>query len=316
MKWKIGDIVDPRDAYGEALLKLGIENEKVVVLDADLQRSNKTYEFGLNFPDRFFDIGIAEADMVSTASGIASMGFVAFATSFAVFVTGRAYDQIRLQVAYANSNVKLVGVSAGLTIGTDGATHQSLDDIALMRLLPNLKVIVPSDATETYKAVMYAAQTKGPFYIRISRYPSRVLYDEDYTFQFNSPDVLKQGNDISVFASGIMVDVALKAKKILNNNGIDASVINVNTIKPINTQGIIKNCEGKKLIVSLEEHSIIGGLGSAISEVIAASSLSVPTLRIGVNDSFGQSGEADELLEFYSLTPEKVSHSIIEHIKK
>lgn len=316
MEWKIGDIVDQRLGYGEALLKLGREREDIIVLDADLQRSNKTYGFGEAFPDRFFDMGIAEADMVSTAAGMSSLGYTVFPTSFAMFVPGRCYDQIRLQVAYAESNVKLIGVSAGLTIGPDGASHQSLDDVALMRQLPNMTVFVPCDVVQTYKAVLRAAEIQGPVYIRVSRYPVPVIYDNSYEFNIGVPDIIVDGKDIILFASGIMVDKALQAATLLKDKGLDTAVVNVSTIKPIDELIIKKLFSGKKLIVTLEEHSIIGGLGSLLSEILAENPSNSPLLRIGVKDCFGQSGTAEDLLDYYCLTPPKIVSAVLTALKK
>jgi transketolase len=280
-------------------------------LDCDLQRSNKTFDFGKEFPDRFFDMGIAEADMVSTAAGMASLGFTVFATSFAMFVPGRCYDQIRLQVAFAESNVRLIGVSAGLTIGADGGSHQSLDDIALMRQLPNMRVLVPCDVVQTYKAILYAAKILGPVYVRVSRYPTPVIYDENHVFETGAPDLLLDGKDLVIFATGIMVEKAIQTAKLLKENKIDASVVNITTIKPLDKSLILNFCSRAKMLVSVEEHSIIGGLGSALSEILAETSINIPLLRIGVNDCFGQSGTADELLDYYGLTPSKITDSIL-----
>ena len=298
MKWQVGDLVQVRDAYGEALLALGRRREDIIVMDADLQRSNRTYAFGQEHPKRFFDMGIAEADMVSTASGMAATGMTVFATSFAMFVPGRCYDQIRVQVSYGRTNVKLVGVSAGITIGADGATHQSLDDIALMRQLPGMTVIVPSDVTEAYAAVEAAADIEGPFYIRLGRYPTPVLFGPDYVFEVGALPVLRTGDDMVIFASGIMNAKALDAAEMLAEKGIDTAILNVHTIKPLNEEMVLSAVSGKRLVVTLEEHSVIGGLGSAIAEVLAASDGSPPLMRIGMPDCFGQSGPADELLAY------------------
>lgn len=308
--WKIGDLVQARKAYGVALVDLGMRREDVFVLDSDLQRSNQTYSFGQNFPERFLDIGIAEADMISTAAGIASMGFTVFAASFAMFLPGRCYDQIRLQVAYANSNVKLSGVSAGLTQGPDGASHQSIDDVALMRQLPGMTVVVPADAIETYQAVQQVADLDGPVYLRLGRYPSPVIYDQGYKFEVGKANVLSEGDDVALFSTGIMVAKAMEASKMLEKDGVQASVINISTIKPIDRETILEQSQGKKLVVSLEEHSILGGLGSAVAETLAEAKSTPPLLRIGVNDRFGQSATADELLDEYGLSAPKITDSI------
>jgi transketolase len=310
MKWEVGDLVQIRDAYGEALLALGRRREDIVVLDADLQRSNRTYAFGQEHPERFFDMGIAEADMVSTAAGMAATGMTVFATSFAMFVPGRAYDQIRLQISYGRTNVKLVGVSAGVTIGPDGATHQSLDDVALMRQLPGVTVLVPADATEAYAAVEAAADIEGPVYLRLGRYPTPVLFGPDYVFEVGALPVLRDGEDVTIFASGIMGAKALDAAEMLAEEGIDAAVLNVHTIKPLNEDVVLDAVSGKRRVVTMEEHSVIGGLGSAIAEVLATTAGGPPLLRIGMPDCFGQSGSADELLAYYGLTAEKMAETI------
>lgn len=310
--WKIGDFVDMRNGYGEALLQIGREREDVIVLDSDLQRSNKTYSYGQEHPELFFDMGIAEADMISTAAGMSSMGFAVFATSFAMFLPGRCYDQIRLQVAYAESNVKLAGVSAGLTQGPDGASHQSLDDVALMRQLPNMNVVVPADAEEAYQAVLACVNEKKPYYLRISRYPTQIIFGNEYKFTVGKATVLRLGQDVTLYATGIMVAKALEAAELLSQQGITATVLNVSTIKPLDTEAVIQHSVGKRSVFSLEEHSILGGLGSAVAETLAEHPNTPPLVRIGVKDTFGQSATADELLDYYGLTPAKIHAQILE----
>jgi transketolase len=308
--WKLGDLVETRNAYGEGLLELGRRRNDVIVLDADLQRSNKTYDYGVDHPELFYDMGIAEADMVSTAAGMAAMGFTVFATSFAMFVPGRCYDQIRLQAAYAKSDIKLAGVSAGLTQGPDGASHQSFDDLGLMRQLPNLTVISPADAEEAFQAVLAAAALKGPVYLRFGRYPTPVLFDESYHFEIGKAVTLRQGGDVAIYATGIMSAVAIKAADLLMADGVDTAVVNIATIKPLDTTAVLAHASGKRLVVSLEEHSILNGLGSAIAEAIAGAGGMPALLRIGMNDTFGQSATADELLECYGLTAPAVATSV------
>lgn len=315
LKWNVGELVETRDAYGEALLELGRRRQDIAVMDSDLQRSNKTYAFGQAHPERFFDMGIAEADMVCTAGGMAATGFTVFATSFAMFVPGRAYDQIRLQLSYARENVKIVGVSAGLTQGPDGATHQALDDIALARLLPNLTVLVPADATEAYRAVIAAAEIEGPAYIRLGRYPTPVIFDEDYRFQIGAMSDVRHGKDLVVYATGIMTSLALETAGILAGDGIDAAVWNVPTIKPLDAGTVVHAAEGKQLAVTMEEHWISGGLGSAVAEILAEQRHTPPLLRIGVHDVFGQSATADELLQHYGLTPDQMAAAILERLE-
>jgi transketolase len=309
-KWQVGDRVETRDAYGEALLELGRRRQDIAVMDSDLQRSNKTYAFGQAHPERFFDMGIAEADMVCTAAGMAATGFTVFATSFAMFVPGRAYDQIRLQLSYARENVKIVGVSAGLTQGPDGATHQALDDIALARLLPDLTVLVPADANEAYQVVIAAAEIEGPVYIRLGRYPTPVIFGEDYRFRITAMPLLRQGQDLVIYATGIMTAMALDTAEILAREGIDAGVLNVSTIKPLAMEALLGAVEGKRLAVTMEEHWISGGLGSAVAEILAEVGHTPPLLRFGVEDQFGQSATADELLEHYGLTPSRMGAAI------
>jgi transketolase len=311
MKWKLGDRVETRIAYGEALLELGKHRQDVVVLDADLQRSNMTYAFGQAHPERFFDMGVAEADMVCTAAGMAATGMIVFATSFAMFVPGRAYDQIRLQLSYGQENVKIVGVSAGLTQGPDGATHQALDDVALVRQLPGMTVLNPADATEAYRAVVAAAEIATPVYIRLGRYPTPVIFGEDYQFEIGAVPVMRRGDDIVICATGIMTALALDTAEILADQGIETSVLNVPTIKPLNTEAILDAALEKKLCVTMEEHWISGGLGSAVAETLAEVRNTPPLLRIGVRDKFGQSATADELLEHYGLTPVHMAESIL-----
>ncbi|MGQ9600246.1 MAG: transketolase family protein [Anaerolineae bacterium] len=311
MKWKIGDRVETRDAYGLALLELGKRRDDIVVLDADLQRSNKTYDFGQAFPERFFDMGIAEADMIGTAAGMASTGMTVFATSFAMFVPGRCYDQIRLQLSYGQANVKIVGVSAGLTQGPDGATHQSLDDIALTRQLPGMTVLVPADATEAYQAVWAAAEIRGPVYIRLGRYPTPVLFDQSYQFRIGVLPTMREGSDLVIYATGIMTSLALVTADLLANRGFQATVLNASTIKPLNVKEILDAAVGKRLAITMEEHWTVGGLGSAVAETLAGVAGMPPLLRLGVEDCFGQSGTADELLAHYGLTPQAMAETVL-----
>ncbi|NLF12654.1 MAG: transketolase family protein [Anaerolineaceae bacterium] len=311
----MGDRVETRNAYGEALLTLGRERPEVVVMDSDLQRSNKTYAFGQAHPERFFDMGIAEADMISTAAGMAATGMTVFASSFAMFVPGRCYDQIRLQLSYGQANVKIVGVSAGLTQGPDGATHQSLDDVALTRMLPGMTVIVPADATEAYQAVLAAADVPGPVYLRMGRYPTPVLFGEDTAFQVGETREMRKGGDVVLYATGIMTAMALETADLLARKGVEATVLNVPTLKPLSAAEIASPARGKRLCVTMEEHWIVGGLGSAVAESLSDAGIMPPLLRIGVDDRFGLSGSADELLEHYELTPKQMASRILARLK-
>ena len=298
-----------RFAYGEALLELGQERSDIVVLDADLYNSTRTVLFGKAFPERFLDLGIAEADMVSTGAGLAASGLVAFCNSFAMFLTGRCYDQVRIQVAYPSLNVKLAGSSAGLTQGPDGASHQSLEDVALMRILPHMAVIVPADDVETKQATKAAAAHQGPVYLRLGRYPTPTVSPEGYQFQVGKGVELCPGRDIAIIACGIMVAKALEAADSLAKQGLQARVINMASIKPLDRALVEQAGREARLVVTAEEHSIIGGLGSAVAEVLAEGDYA-PLLRIGTRDEFGQSASADELLDHYGLTGPKVAAQI------
>ena len=294
-------LVQTRDAYGKALLELGKANDKVVALDADLYRSTKSSVFGEVFPDRFFDMGISEQDLISTSAGLAASGFIPFANSFAMFLTGRAYDQVRLQLCYVPLNVTLAGSSAGLTQGPDGASHQSFDDIGLMRGLPNMTVLVPADGVETAQCVWAAAENPGPTYIRLGRYPTPILFDDSYKFEIGKAHVMREGSDVALFATGHMTAQAYDAALELDKAGISAAVVNVSTIKPLDAETILATAAQVKAVITIEEHSIIGGLGSAVAEVLAEKQMG-PLVRMGLQDTFGQSGSADELLDCYGLT--------------
>ncbi|WP_434629593.1 transketolase family protein [Thermoanaerobacterium thermosaccharolyticum] len=290
-----------REAYGEALVELSKINKDVVVLDADLSKSTKTAEFQKVSPERFFNIGIAEADMIGTAAGLATCGKIPFASTFAIFATGRAYEQIRNSVAYPKLNVKIAATHAGITVGEDGATHQSIEDISLMRSIPNMVVINPSDDIETKSAILAAAEYKGPVYIRLGRMAVPTIHDDSYKFQLGKGEVIKNGKDVTIIATGITVSMAIEAAEELKKDGIDAELINIHTIKPIDKELIIKTAQKTGRIVTVEEHSIIGGLGSAVCEVL---SQEYPTKvkMIGINDVFGQSGKPKELLEHYGIS--------------
>ncbi|MHB1355300.1 MAG: transketolase family protein [Anaerolineae bacterium] len=296
-----------RFAYGEALLKLGGENERIVVLDADLYNSTRTVLFRDAFPDRFIDMGIAEADMVSTAAGMAASGLIPFCNSFAIFLTARCYDQIRIQIAYPGLHVILVGSSAGLTQGQDGASHQSLEDIALMRALPNMTVLVPADGIETDQMTRAAVSLDGPVYLRLGRYPVPDLMDKYAPFQVGKATVLRQGDALSLLACGHMVSVAVQAAELLAVRGISVRVLNVSTIKPLDKEAIIEAARGVPLLITLEEHSIIGGLGSAVAEVLAECPSAARLVRLGTPDVFGESGTADQMLVKFNLTAQGVA---------
>ena len=290
-----------RDAYGEALAELGAVNENIVVLEADLSKSTKTSDFKKVYPERHFNMGIAEQNMLGVAAGFAAAGKIPFASSFAVFATGRAYDQIRNSIAYPNLNVKIAATHAGLTVGEDGGSHQMLEDIALMRALPNMTVIVPADGIETKQAIKAAAEYEGPVYIRMGRPKVPVLFDDNYTFEIGKGVVLKEGTDVTLVGTGIMVSKAVEAAELLAAEGISAAVVNISTIKPLDAELIIAQAQKTGAIVTCEEHNIYGGLGSAVAEVLVEN-CPVPMARVGVADKFGESGLPDELLEKYGLT--------------
>ena len=297
-----------RDGYGEALLALGRENPRVAVVDADLFRSTRTAGFAEAFPDRFFEIGIAEQDMVSTAVGLALGGMIPFANSFAVFLTGRTFDQTRQQVALPALNVKLAGSSAGITQGADGATHQSVLDVALMRSLPNMCVVVPSDPEEARLATRAAAERDGPVYLRLSRYETPVWREPGASFEIGKAEVRRTGGDVTIAACGVILGRVLEAAETLAKDGVSAEVINVHTIKPLDAETVLESCERTGAVVTVEEHSIIGGLGSAVAELLAErATRRVPLKRIGVADTFGESGTADELLEKHGLTVKNIA---------
>ena len=294
-----------REAYGNALAEFA-ENYDFVVLDADLAAATKTGVFKKKYPHRFFNCGIAEGNMISVAAGIATTGQTVFASSFAMFAAGRAFEQIRNSIGYPHLNVKICATHAGISVGEDGATHQCLEDIALMRSIPGMVVINPADAVEARAAIKTAIEYKGPMYIRLGRLATPVYNDIDtYKFELGKGVCLKEGNDVTIIATGLMVDMANNAAKALEDEGINARVLNIHTIKPLDTDIIIKAAKETGAIVVAEEHNIIGGLGSAVAETVCEG-FPVPVLRIGTNDVFGRSGKVPPLLEMYGLTAEKI----------
>lgn len=304
-----------RDAYGETLKELGAIYPDLVVLDADLSASTKTQDFAKVYPDRFFDCGIAEGNMMSVAAGLAAAGKIPFASTFAIFGAGRAYEQIRNSICYPKLNVKIALTHAGLTVGEDGATHQMLEDIALMRVLPNMTVIVPADAEETKAAVKWAASYQGPVYIRMGRAKCDDVTTENTPFIPGKATVLRKGYDITIIACGIMVSKALQAADILKGAGITARVINMSSIKPIDEDVIIKAASDTGAIVTAEEHQVQGGLGSAVAEVVVKH-CPVPMAMIGVEDRFGESGKADDLLKAYGLTAAHIAETALQLYKR
>lgn len=299
-----------RASYGETLAEIG-EDKRIVVLDADLAEATKTSVFAKKYPERFFDMGIAEQDMLSTAAGLASAGQIPFVSTFAMFAAGRAYDQIRNSICYPKMNVNICATHAGVTVGEDGATHQMLEDISLMRTLPNMTVICTSDDIQTRWAVKEIAKLDKPVYLRLCRLATPVIYEEGQKFELGKGMQIGEGTDATVIATGVVVQEAIKAKEELEKQGINIRVIDMHTIKPIDKELVIKCAKETKKIITIEDHSIIGGLGSAVCETLSEEN---PTkvIRMGVKDSFGKSGKAEELLEYFGLT----ARSIIEKVKE
>jgi transketolase len=310
-------MANPRDAYGETLVELGEKYPNLVVLDADLSKSTKTIMFARKYPERFFEMGIAEANMISTAAGLASCGKIPFASTFAVFATGRVYDQIRMDIAYSNANVKIFATHGGISVGKDGASHQMIEDIALMRVLPNMTVLAPSDAVQTRKIVKLMAATYGPMYARVGRADAPLIYEKKDVedIEIGKGVIVEDGDDISIIATGTMVDYCLDAKKILKNENIDARVIDMHTIKPIDRDLVVKCARETKAIVTTEEHSIIGGLGGAVSEILAEEDFSCRFRRIGIQDVFCESGDPKDLFEKYGLSTRHIVETVKELIK-
>jgi len=304
-----------REALGEALIELAAEGVDVVAVDADLSGSTTTAKFAAVYPDRFFNVGIAEQNMIGTAAGLAVAGKVAFTGSFAVFATGRAYDQVRNTVCYSNLNVKLAPTHAGITVGPDGGSHQMVEDIALMRVLPGMRVLVPADFTAAKAALRVAATTPGPFYVRLGRVAAPLLYDEGYRFELGKARMLREGADVTLAACGVMVEQALGAADLLAADGIRAEVLDVATIKPLDVETIAASAAKTGAVVTCEEHSIIGGLGSAVAEALGEHA-PVPLARVGVRDVFGTSGEPAELMEHFGLTATHIAEAAREVLQR
>ena len=299
-----------REAYGKALVELGEQNKNVVVLDADLAGATMTKFFKAAHPDRFFDCGIAEANMMNIGAGLSTMGLIPFCSTFAMFGAGRAYEQIRNSIAYPKFNVKICCSHAGVSVGEDGGSHQSIEDIGLMRLIPGMTVIVPADANEARKATFALAEFQGPAYMRLARLATPV-FEEDYPFEIGKANVLREGKDVAVFACGLMVNEALEAAKLLSAEGIEISVINVHTIKPIDAACVTEYAQKRGNVVTVEEHSVIGGLGDAVADVLMGK-VCCKFRKIGVNDQFGQSGKAADVLREYGLTADQIAARIKE----
>lgn len=300
-----------RQSYGEKLAELGEKNKDIVVLDADLSGATKTSVFAKKFPERFFDMGISEQDMMSTAAGLSTFGKIPYASSFAMFACGRAYDQIRNSIAYPHLNVKICASHAGVTVGEDGATHQMLEDLGMMRGIANMCVMCTSDDIQTKWAVEEISKIKEPVYLRLCRYATPLIYDENQKFEFGKGVQIGEGTDATVFATGVVVPEAIKAKEELEKEGINIRVVDIHTIKPIDEELIVKCAKETKKLISIEDHSVINGLGSAISDVLSEK-YPAKLIRMGIKDRFGKSASAKELLKYFKLT----SEDIIETVKK
>lgn len=312
MQWKMES---QRKQYGRALVELGKEHKNLVVLDADLSSSTRTADFAAAFPERFFNVGIAEQNMMDTAAGLAASGKIVFASTFAVFGTGRCYDQIRQSIAYPRMNVKIVVSHAGITVGGDGASHQIIEDIALMRVLPNMEVLVPVDSAETYRAVRTIANRQGPCYVRIGRSDVPTVTDEDTKFEIDQAPVMREGKDITLIGCGIMVSKCLEAAEELSKHGVDARVVNLHTVKPIDKKTIVRAARETGGVVTAEEHSVTMGMGSAVAMVLVEN-FHVPMKRVGIPDVFGESGGCDELMDKYGLTVDNIVEAAHDVLKR
>lgn len=312
MAWKIES---QRKQYGKALVELGKERGDIVVLDADLSSSTRTQDFSAAFPERFFNVGIAEQNMMDTAAGLASSGKTVFVSTFAVFGTGRCYDQIRQSIAYPKLNIKIVASHAGITVGGDGASHQIIEDIALMRVLPNMSVIVPVDAPETYKVVKAISKTHGPVYVRIGRADVPTITDPSAPFEMDRAQIMREGKDVTLIGCGIMVSKCLEAADELMKHGVDARVINLHTIKPIDEKAIVKAARETGGVVTAEEHSVMMGMGSAVAMCLVEN-FHVPMKRVGIPDVFGESGGCDELMAKYGLTIDNIVEAAHDVLKR
>jgi len=308
-------LLGTREVYGDTLSELGAVNKNIVVLDADLSSSTRTGVFAKKFPDRFFNMGVSEADMMGTAAGLSTCGKIPFASTFAIFASGRAWEQVRQSIAYPKLNVKIVASHGGITVGEDGASHQAIEDIALMRCIPNMTVIMPCDGIETKSVIHEIVKYNGPVYVRVARGKFPVVMPEDYKFSIGKGVVVRNGKDATIIAMGLMVSHAIEAAAMLEKEGLNIRVINMSTIKPIDRDLIIKAAKETGAIITAEEHSIIGGLGEAVAGVVAEE-FPVPMKRVGIQDKFGQSGLAEELLAHYGLMPKDIAVAVREVVKK
>ncbi|HTP64148.1 MAG TPA: transketolase family protein [Geobacteraceae bacterium] len=311
----MSNMIATRDAYGETLAELGAENRDIVALDADLSGSTKTGVFAKKFPERFFNMGIAEANMVGTAAGLATVGKIPFVSTFAIFAVGRAWEQVRQSVAYPKANVKIVATHGGITVGEDGGSHQSVEDIAIMRAVPNMTVIVPADGIETKGAIRAAAAYKGPVYIRLGRNKVPTIFPPDHRFEIGKGCEMRSGDDMTFVTTGLMTAPAIAAAELLAKEGVSARVVHIATIKPLDQEIVLKAARETGAIVTAEEHSIVGGLGGAVAELLVEEH-PVPVKRVGVRDRFGTSGKAEELLKYFGLTSEDLVEAAREIVQK
>lgn len=309
----MADKIATREAYGKKLAELGEKYPQIVVLDADLSGSTKTAVFAKKYPERFFNMGVAEQDLMGTAAGLATCGKIAFVSTFTIFATGRAWEPLRQSIVYPHLNVKICSSHAGLTVGEDGASHQTVEDIALMRVIPGLRVFVPSDATETAKVIETIVEEEGPCYVRLSRAKAPVLFDDSYKFTPGKGNVIREGKDLCIFTAGFLTATVLEAAENLEKENISTTVVNMASIKPIDENLIVSMAGKHKHLASVEEHSILGGLGSAVAEVLTTSH-PARLIRIGVNDQFGQSGSAQEVLAHYGLDVAGITKTLVKKI--
>lgn len=303
-----------REAYGKKLAELGDKYSQIVVLDADLSCSTKTEIFAKKFPHRFFNMGVAEQDLMGTAAGLASCGKIVFVSTFAIFATGRAWEPVRQSIAYPHLNVKICASHAGLTVGEDGASHQMIEDIALMRAIPGMKVFVPSDGIETEKILETIVEDEGPSYVRLCRAKSPIIFDASYRFKIGKGNILTEGKDICIFTAGFMTSIVLEAAQKLSQKGISATVVNLASVKPIDSELIVAMAKRHPYLASVEEHTVMAGFGSSISEVLT-SEYPAKLIRLGLNDEFGQSGSYQEVLHHYGLSPEGIAQSLMKKVK-
>jgi transketolase len=299
-----------RDGYGDALLELGEKDANIVVLDADLAKSTQTERFKLKWPERFIDCGVAEQNLMAISAGLAATGKIVFASTFAMFATGRAYDQVRNTVAYSKLNVKICATHGGITVGEDGSSHQALEDITLMRAIPGMKVVVPADYYETREAVKALAYIEGPAYIRLGRPKVPIIFDDDYLFELDKAPVMREGADLTILACGFMLFQALAAAEELAHAGIEAEVLNLHTVKPLDREGILASVSKTGRVVTCEEHGVFGGVGGAIAELLGEE-MPVPMRMIGIRDSFGTSGRVDELVEHFGLDSRHIAQTAL-----